>query len=90
MIALNVKITSKSVRLQPVLLKKRFEVNKKQIFSCEKWEIQIVVFMIMLTRSSMRYAGNVSRGYHKTIKWIHGLCTWDSYRLECVGVNLHI
>ena len=30
------KISSKSIRLQPVLLKKNFEDNKKQIFSCKK------------------------------------------------------
>ena len=30
------KITSKSVRLKKLLLKKRFEVNKKQIVSSEK------------------------------------------------------
>ena len=30
------KSTSKSIRLQPVLFKKRLEINKKQIFSSEK------------------------------------------------------
>ena len=30
------KITSKSIRLQPVFIKKRLEVNKKQILSSEK------------------------------------------------------
>ena len=47
------------------LFKKRFEFDKKQIFSSEKWEIQVIVFMIMLTRSSkrsfnpMRYTGGI-------------------------------
>ena len=30
------KNTSKSIRLQPVFIKNKFEVNKKQIFSSEK------------------------------------------------------
>ena len=32
------KITSNSIRLKPVLFKKRFEVNKKQIIFCKKKE----------------------------------------------------
>ena len=36
------------------LLKKRFEVTKKQIFLVKKLEIQVIVSMIMLTRSSER------------------------------------
>ena len=45
------------------LLKRKFEVNKNQIFSGEKMKNLGIVFMIMLTRSSerifnpMRYAG---------------------------------
>ena len=45
------------------LLKKRFKVNKKQIFLVKKLEIQVIVYMIMLTRSQesisnpMRYKG---------------------------------
>ena len=35
------------------LFNKRFEVNKKKL-SSEKWEIQVIVFMIMLTGSSER------------------------------------
>ena len=34
------------------LFKKRIQVDKKQIFSCEKLEIQVRVFKIMLTHSS--------------------------------------
>ena len=52
------KITSKSVRLQPVFIQKRFEVNKK-------WEIEVIISMTMLPRSSerifnpMRCTGNM-------------------------------
>ena len=33
---------------------------------------------------------NVFVGYHKAVKKIAGLCTWDSNHLECesVGVNI--
>ena len=45
------------------LFKKRFQDNKDRFFLIKKLEIQIIVFMIMLTRSSerifirMRYTG---------------------------------
>jgi len=48
------KSTSKFIGLQSVVIKKRFEVDKNQIFSSEKGEFQVIVFMIMLTRSSER------------------------------------
>ena len=48
------KITSKSIRIQPVFITKIFKVNKKQIFLGKKLEIQVIVFMIMLTRPSER------------------------------------
>ena len=57
------KKTSKSIRLQLVFIKQKFEVNKKQIFSSEEMKIQVIVFMILFTRSSerifnsMRYTG---------------------------------
>ena len=48
------KFTSKYIRLLPVFIQKRFEVNEKPIYSSKKLEIQLVVFMIMHTRSSGR------------------------------------
>ena len=36
------------------LFKKRFEVNKKIFILVKLWEIEIIVFMITLTRSSLR------------------------------------
>ena len=47
----------------PVCIQKRFEVNKKRFFLVKKWNILVIVFMIMLTCSSkrnfnqMRYTG---------------------------------
>ena len=38
-----------------MFIQKIFEVNKKQIFLVKKWEIQVIIFMIMLTRSSERF-----------------------------------
>ena len=57
------RITSKSIRLQTLFIEKRFEVNKNRFFPVKIWEIQVIVVMIMLTRSSyrifnpMRYTG---------------------------------
>ena len=34
------------------LFKERFEVNRKQIFLVKKWEIHVIVFMILLSRYS--------------------------------------
>ena len=40
--------------IQQFLFKKRFKVDKKQIFLDENWEIQVIAFMNMLTRFSDR------------------------------------
>ena len=48
----------------PILFKKIFEVNKKIKILVKKGQIQVILFMIMLTRSlktifnPMRYTGN--------------------------------
>ena len=48
------------------IIKIRFEVDRKQIFSSENWEIQVIVSIIMLAGSSekilnpMRYTGIIS------------------------------
>ena len=47
------------------LSQKKIQVNKKQILSVKKLEIQVIVFIIMLTRFSerifnpMRYTGQI-------------------------------
>ena len=57
------KITSKSVRLIPVFIKNDLKFIKNRFFLVKKLEIQVIVFMTMLTRSSerifnpMRYTG---------------------------------
>ena len=56
------KITSKSVRLQPVFIQKRFEVNKKQILSSEKmtnagdcnlWLYSLVLQRVFIIQSAL-------------------------------------
>ena len=43
MIAPKKKNRSKSIRLQPVSIQKRFEVDKKQIIPVKKREIQVIL-----------------------------------------------
>ena len=59
------KIISKSIRLYPVFIQKRFGFNKKRdYFWWKKLEIQVILYMVMPTRSSerifnpSRYTGN--------------------------------
>ena len=59
------KITSKSIRLPPVLIQTKCEVDQKRFYLVKNWEIQIILFMIMFTRSPerifnpIRYSGNI-------------------------------
>ena len=42
------------------------------------------------TNKNRAFHYNVSVGYHKAVKWVAGLCTWDSIHFTCesVGVNV--
>ena len=58
------KMTSKSIRIYPVFIKKRLKVNKKSFSSSEKKRnSEVIISIIKLTRSSemifnpMRYTG---------------------------------
>ena len=69
------------------LFKKRFKVDKNRLFLVKKWDIQIIIFVIMLTRFSerifipMRYTGN-----KYTIE-ICLVCTWNIYSNLCININ---
>ena len=63
------KTTSKSIRLQPDFVQKRFEVDKNRFILVENWDIQIIVFKNMLGEEMyqifgedlylMRFTGNI-------------------------------
>ena len=67
------KVTSKAIWLYPVFIKKKIIIiMKNRFFVVKKWEIQVIISMILLTPSSkrifnpMRYTGwyNIPGLYH--------------------------
>ena len=70
------KNTSKSIRLQPVL--KNLKIIENRYFLMKKREIQVILFMTMLTRSSKRIINPMR---------FTGL-SWSLYRLHRVINNI--
>ena len=75
------KITSKYIQF---LFSKRFKINTKQICSSAKWEIQVIVFMIMLTRFSQRIFNPMR--YTGIFKFLI-YCFWQIVDLSALGID---
>ena len=84
------KITSKSIRLQPVFIPKKFEVNKKQIFSSEKRR-NLGNYSLVLRRGFLIQCAMVLFKYKRLHKmfllFIHNYCKYKCIFLHaCVAI----